>query len=327
MTIRVIANLLAGTAMTVVCPTAFAQTDGPADVPATAPTAVAASVDIATLIKELDANRFSKRQDASRALKKLGQPAIAALTKAALGTSREASSRAFEILKEHFAGGDGALKDAAKAALRKIADSDKTPLARNAKEILAPKPPPQRPQQMVPFGPAQIQVQFRMGGPQRFQARNVNGVKDIDIKEQSRTIKIHDDPNKGITVEITKKKNGKDVKQKFAAKDAAELKKKHPEAYKLYDKYGKGAPPVPLAIQGLQLPNIQIQQIQGGMQIPGRRLIDAKAVAEQRKRISAQVEETRKLLEKFKSNSQQTESLDKAIDQLKKVHEELKKNF
>ena len=41
----------------------------------------------------------------------------------------------------------------------------------------------------------------------RRRSRFLDGVKDIDVEEDGRKIKIHDDPNKGITVEITEKKD------------------------------------------------------------------------------------------------------------------------
>jgi len=314
MAIRAVAAVLTGSAIIIACSQAFAQDNDPAGDPA-----AAAEPDIATLIQDLDANRFSKRQDASRKLKDLGQPAIAALTEAALGASREASSRSFEILKDHFASGDDKLKEAAKAALQKLSASDKAPIAHKAKDVLDPKPP-QPAQPMNPFGRAQIQMNFRIGGAQRVQMKEVNGVKDIDIKEQDRSIKIHEDPNKGITVEITEKKDGKDVKQKYEAKDAAELKKKHPEAHKLYEKYNKGGA---IQIRGIQVQGMQMNPLQRGIQVPGRRLIDAKPIAQQLEKISAQVEEAHKLLEQLKSNPQETESLPKAIEQLEKAKKEL----
>ncbi len=264
---------------------------------------------MADLIKQLDANRFSHRQDASRQLRELGVRAIKPLTEAALGESREAAGRAFEILKSHYSAPDGALKEAAKAALQKLATSDKAIVARKAQEVLDPKPAAPAPPAMNPFG-GQIQIRFQQGGAQNIQVQNNNGVKDISVQENGRSIKIHDDPNKGITVEITEKVNGKDVKKKYEAKDVAELKKKHPEAHREYEKYSKGAQiqiQAPIAIQG-----IRVAPVLPGFQPPG----NAKELAKQLEKISAQVDEARKLLEQLKENPQQTESLQKAIDQL-----------
>ncbi len=56
-----------------------------------------------------------------------------------------------------------------------------------------------------------------------------NGVKETEVEENDQKIKIHDDPKQGISVEITKEeKDGKDVTEKFEAKNAEELKKEAP---------------------------------------------------------------------------------------------------
>jgi hypothetical protein len=49
----------------------------------------------------------------------------------------------------------------------------------------------------------------------------------------TRTVRITEGPQ-GIALTVTKTKGGKEVKKEFKAKNAAELEKKHPEAYKLY---------------------------------------------------------------------------------------------
>lgn len=280
--------------------------------------------DIAQLIRDLDGNRFSKRQDASRKLKELGERAVPALTEAAMGNSREAASRAFAILKDHFNGEEGPLQAAAKAALKKLAESNKATVARKAQDLLDPKPPPQA-AQPIQIGGGQVQIQFGIGGAQQIQMKNVNGAKSINVKENGRSIQIDEDPNKGIKIEVTEKVNGKDVKKKYEAKDAAELKKKHPEGHKIYEKYGKGGP---IQFQRAAVPLIRGIQLQAfpQPQLPAApRLIDGKAMGEQLEKISAQVDEAQKLLEKHKANPQQTESLEKAIQQLKDAHQALKK--
>jgi hypothetical protein len=278
----------------------------------------ATRADVDQLIKDLDANRFSKRQDASRKLRQMGAPAIDKLTEAALGDSREASSRAFAILKDHFEAGEGPLQDAAKVALKKLAESEKGTVARKAQDLLDPKPPPQA-AQPIQVGGGQIQIQFGIGGAQQIQMRNVNGVKSIKVNDNGRQIQIDEDPNKGIKIEVNEKVDGKDVKKKYEAKNAAELKKKHPEGYKLYEKYGKGGQ---IQMQR-NVPLIQGMQIQAAPALRGRRMIDPQPVKEQLEKISAQVEETQKLLEQLKENPQKKEMLEKAIQQLKDTQKAL----
>jgi polyhydroxyalkanoate synthesis regulator phasin len=77
---------------------------------------------------------------------------------------------------------------------------------------------------------------------QEIKIRNVNGVKNIYVTENDRKITIIDDPDRGIKIEITDNKDGKPATRTFQANNIAELQKKSPEAYKLYQKYSKYAP-------------------------------------------------------------------------------------
>ena len=79
----------------------------------------------------------------------------------------------------------------------------------------------------------------RRGRTEDATTKITDGVKDIEAEDAGKSIKIDDDPAKGIKIEVTSKKDGKDVTQKFEAKNAAELKKKSPEGYKLYQKYAE----------------------------------------------------------------------------------------
>ena len=242
---------------------------------------------IVTLIKQLAAPNFTERQAASQQLADLGQPAIPKLTATALGNNREAITRSVNILKIHLKSANENLQTAAKAALKKISVVQEGVGPRLAREALAPpKPRPQPVQGRAAPGiriVPQIQLQIQ-GGAQGIKMRNVNGVKDIEVTENGRKVKIHDDPNQGIKVEIIETKQGKPVTRAFKAKNADELKKKSPEAHKLYEKYSKGgAGNIQLGniqIQGNVLPPIQIprfnvpgvpQQIPGNMQ---RRVAD-----------------------------------------------------
>ena len=65
----------------------------------------------------------------------------------------------------------------------------------------------------------------------------VNGVKEIEVEEGGKKVKITDDPQQGIKIEVTSKENGKEVTKKYEAKDAKELEKKQPEGYKLYKEH------------------------------------------------------------------------------------------
>src|SRR5687767_14924272 len=78
------------------------------------------SPDVPALIKQLDADDFAARQDASQRLIAAGEAALPAVEKAVQSESREVATRAFDILKTHVDKGSPGLKDASKQALDRI---------------------------------------------------------------------------------------------------------------------------------------------------------------------------------------------------------------
>lgn len=71
--------------------------------------------------------------------------------------------------------------------------------------------------------------------------RTVNGKREMNITENGRKIQIQDENQKNIVIRVTDTVNGKQKTTEYKAKDLAELKKKHPEAAKLFEKYTKNA--------------------------------------------------------------------------------------
>lgn len=220
------------------------------DVKPTAEAPAAPSADeLKRLAEQLDAPEYADRQTASQRLAELGKAALPALEKAAQGESREAATRAFDLLKKLHTSREPGNKEAAQEVLQRLAAS-KSVAARQAKELLEPKPAEtpnaEQPAPGVRAVPLRIAGgAFRVGGiavggGKRISIKNVNGVKEIEAVEENKTVKINDDPEKGIKVEITEKKDGKEETKKFEAKDADELKKNHPEAHKEYETYSKG---------------------------------------------------------------------------------------
>jgi len=197
---------------------------------------------------QLDSNRFAERNEASRQLEQAGKEAFPALTEAALGDSREATLRAIEILRRHSLEGDESSKAGAKQALQKIAASGHAAAARRAKDALTPPKPdavnaPLGPIiQGWPIGGQQIQLQIQMnavGGNQQRRIQINNGVRQIEVTETDLKVKITEEPAGGVQLEVTRKKDGKESTEKYSAKSRDELKKKQPEAYRLYDKYAQ----------------------------------------------------------------------------------------
>ena len=213
---------------------------------------------IAKFIEQLDAPRFADRQDAQQKLAEAGKAALPAVEKASQSENREVSGRALEVLERHFKGNDEQLQAAAKESLERLAKHQSESVARRAKDIVSPPQPPMPP--AVPnvpnlrIGGARIQIQVggNAGGNfRKVTVKNVNGVKETEVEENGRKLKIVDDPANGIKVDVTETKDGKETTKKYEAKNAEELKTKHPEAYQLYEEFGKG--PAGLQIQGIRI--------------------------------------------------------------------------
>lgn len=212
------------------------------------------------LVKQLDADEFAERQAATQKLEELGASALLALEAATQGKSHEAASRAMAILKTHFQSGQPALKQAAKESLQRIAKGENAAAARHAEEVLTPPPEPNanaRPA-LPGLRPGMAPLRLAIAGAaKRVSVKTVNGVKDVEVEEKDRKIKIHDDPAKGIEMEVTEKKDGKEETKKYEAKNADELKTKHPEAHKLFEEFAKaGAAAVRVEVVGGARPPI-----------------------------------------------------------------------
>ncbi|MFP6668910.1 MAG: hypothetical protein VB876_16480 [Pirellulales bacterium] len=202
---------------------------------------------IAELIKQLNDDRFAARQDATRKLTQLGKDAIEPLAEAAQGDELEVTTRAFSIFEKLINQGDAKTSAAVRAALTKLAESKNDVASSRAAKLLAKAADPQNKPRRRVGGPiriggnAQIQIRVQAVGGQgvrKIQIKNVNGVKDITVEEGGKKIAIKESPKDGIKVQVTEKnKDGKEETKKYEAKNADELKKKHPEAHKLYEKY------------------------------------------------------------------------------------------
>lgn len=238
------------------------------------------TAEIAALVEQLDSDSFAERQAASGKLSRIGQPAIASLAKAAVGDSLEVTARAIDILRTMLKSDDEPTQKAARAALEELAKGEQTAAAGRAARALKSPEELLPPAGMLPPGVqimpgAAIQIAVAGVGARKVSVRTVNGVKTIEAEEGDQKIKIVDDPNQGIKMEVASKKDGKDVTETYEAKNAEELKKKHPEAYKIYGKYdqmgGMGAIAVQMQIGG------NMQPVQVPMPIPPADPIQAAA--------------------------------------------------
>lgn len=204
-----------------------------------------------TLVQQLDAEEFSARQEASAALTERGQEALPALVEAAQSDSAEISTRAIAILRQHYQGDQAELKTAAAEALQKLSAGEGAG-ARSAGEILKPKSvagrgpvpifapmPPLAPRVRI-VGPGGVRIAAVAGkGVRRMSVKDVDGLREIEVVEADRTIIINEDRAKAIKMKVTTKQDGKEKVKDYEAENAAELKAKHPEAFKLYEQHTK----------------------------------------------------------------------------------------
>ena len=269
------------------------------------PAPAASPEEIAKLVEQLDADLFGDRQTASEKLAAIGRPALAALAKAAAGESVERTVRTIDLLQKLLESPDESTRTEAKSALETLAKCDRPAVARRAEGVLKAQEA-KRNTMFGPNGGQNIVMINAMGGMikagpgLKISTRINNGVKETEVEENDQKIKIHDDPKQGISVEITKKKDGKDVTEKFEAKNAEELKKNHPEAHKLYEKYNvqgnvnqmqlRFGPNVRIQLTPAQIVENQARAAKNLAQIAGRQL-EALRKSEQFDKLPAEAKE------------------------------------
>ncbi|MBI1902362.1 MAG: hypothetical protein HYS13_14775 [Planctomycetia bacterium] len=205
--------------------------------------------DIARLIKDLDSAEFPVREKATEKLVEVGAPAIPPLVNAVQGESLEVTARGVDVLRKLLDKPE--TKDAARKALEEVAKSPNKSAARRADAILNPDKTPQTPpvpaqnvpvplRQAIPLG-GRIQIQgIAGGGNVRISVKNANGNKTIDVDDNGKKIQIAEDAGGAIKMLVTETEGGKEKTSKYEAKNADELKKNHPDAHKLYEKYKDG---------------------------------------------------------------------------------------
>ena len=114
-----------------------------------------------------------------------------------------------------------------------------------------------------PFGGAfNATVQINGGANQSVRIKVVNGDRTIEVKNGDEKIEIRDKNGKEIELKHTRPVDGKAKTDEYKAVDLDDLKKKHPEAAKLYEKYAPGN-----GIAGGAAAQIQIQAVPGGFRV------------------------------------------------------------
>jgi len=304
------------------------------------------------LIGQLDSAEFDTRESASGKLAAKGKSAVTALEKASAGGNLEVSSRATGVLGKLLNSSDDATEKAAAEALQRLADGDNPAAGRKAKSILEKKNGLKNntPGIVVPgaFGGPRFGGQIIInggqliigggGGMRTMSAKNVNGVKEINATEDGKTVKIQDDPARGIKIELTEKQNGNETTKKYEAKNVEELKKKLPAGYELYKKYvgdqaANGALQLPiqagggnLLVPGNAIPAVPLQPAAPVLPaaVPQADSQQVVVVTQLARHLSARIEQLQRA-ESFKNSSPESRAeLKKQIDELSKRLKELR---
>ena len=307
------------------------------------------TADYEQLIRQLDSSKFSERRAATQELRDAGKAAFETLRRAADSDSAEVTSRSIEILKHHLDNSDASTKQAAKAALEALAESKNEMAARLAYRALNPKKeeePVEQPAGGIGFGPVQIQMQIRAAknNRQKMQIRVQNGIKSVEIEEGDRKIKIHEDAN-GIKVEVTEKIDGKEETKKYEAKDAAELQRKHPKAFKEYSKLKHVGGGIQIQGGGIQIQGniLPIPQLRGRIQrvpAPNNAPNGVQPLQQPLKHIDQQIEKYkakiadgdanaehfRRMVENLEKHRQQLEQAIRRIEESRKKTEQRREN-
>ena len=109
-------------------------------------------------------------------------------------------------------------------------------------------------------GALNVNVQIINGGVnERIQTKIVDGIRTIEAQTGDEKIEIRDKNGKEIELKHTRPVDGKAKTDEYKAADLDDLKKKHPEAAKLYEKYAAGN-----VIVGGAAAQVQIQAVPGG---------------------------------------------------------------
>jgi len=205
----------------------------------------------------LGAADFSSRELATKELLAGGGAVIDRVTATAAETdSLEVVIRCLTILKELYQRPDEQLRASVAAALQKLSASPHRSTARRAAEILNPPDIANAMSRQFqlrringPGGAAGVRV-FQAGnivargnGVTSIRATNDNGSVRVNAVEAGRTVVITHQNETNIIVCITLPPGAGENTGKttvHSARNLAELKEKHPEAYRLYEQYCSG---------------------------------------------------------------------------------------
>ena len=293
-----------------------------------APKPAASAEDIAGWIKALDDEEFKVREAATQSLIEAGTGAIAPVADVAKGKSPEVTSRSIAVLKVLAKSEDEKAKSAALAALDKLAEDKEHESGQQARDALTELRPPVRGRHIHgPGGVAVGNVQVVGGQQMAVFTIQMGGKRTVAATENGKRVDITED-NNGITVTVTEKAKdgGKPKVTVYKASGEKELKTKHPDAHKLYEKYA-GNNQGNVVIQGGQLNLVPAPARAAIAARPRLNLRQAtKLIDEARAELDAAV----KALKAAKDGKPTAEEIAKLLDQIEAANkklEEARKNM
>ena len=288
----------------------------------------ATAEEIAGWVKELDADEFKVREAATQSLIKAGRGAIAPAADAAKGQSPEVTARSIAVLKALAQSEDAETKSTALAALDTLAEDKEHESSQQARDVLAElRPPAQGRHVHGPGGVAVGNVQVVGGQQMAVFTIQMGGNRTVHATEDGKSVRITED-NNGITVTVTEKAKdgGKPKVTVYKASGEKELKTKHPDAHKLYEKYA-GNNQGNVVIQGGQLNLVPAPARAAIAARPRLNLRQAtKLIDEARAELDAAV----KALKAAKDGKPTAEEIAKLLDQIEAANkklEEARKNM
>lgn len=295
---------------------------------------------IAELVKQLDSDDFAMREAAVNELVEIGPAAAASVAQAAQGESLEASTRAFTILDKWLIV-EGPKQAAAREQLGKLAQgAEDNSATRRAKALLTKQQNPANPQApsiavarvlapgvalgglRVGVGRVELRAMAEVAGAvggRTIAVSIADGKKTMKVAEGDFKAEILEDAKEGIKVTVFgKDKEGKEKKTEYAAKNLEELKEKHPEGHKVYEKYAGAMNQLKIKMDvggGIQIAPAQAVEVKEAKAMPLTEEELKVQVAE--KQAQAAVEKARKK-EAFRQIPQKAMKLAKPLKATKK---------
>lgn len=153
--------------------------------------------------------------------------------------------------------------------------------------------------------------------------RTVNGRREIRVDEGDRQMQFTDQDGKEIKVRITETVDGKEKTTELEAKDLEDLKQKHPEAAKVFDRHANARNRAAARL-GVNVPRAvnPFEQVRGDQE---RRKAAIKTLEKTQKRLEETTDRLKKLAEQGNANglAELARTVEAAREELERVKKEL----